>query len=56
MDGSELGIQFQELVAAKDALLMVGPADAPVAGALATSSSNEFDSLIEGVTVSEECR
>ena len=46
VDGSALGIEFQELVAAKDALVMVGPADAPIAGALAVSSSNEFDKLI----------
>jgi flagellar hook-associated protein 2 len=52
IDASQLGLDFQEIVAAQDALMMLGSADAPIAGALAASTSNDFEGLIEGVTVS----
>ncbi|MFV1965560.1 MAG: flagellar filament capping protein FliD, partial [Pirellulaceae bacterium] len=51
-DASQLGLNFQEIVAAQDAVLMLGSADAPIAGVLASSSSNNFEGLIEGVSVS----
>ena len=52
IDASSLDIRFDEVVEAKDSLLMLGSADAPIAAALASSSSNDFESLIDGVTVS----
>jgi flagellar hook-associated protein 2 len=52
IEAQELGLGFQEIVAAQDALLMLGSADAPVAGALAASTSNDFDQLIDGISVS----
>ncbi|MDA1053370.1 MAG: flagellar filament capping protein FliD [Planctomycetota bacterium] len=51
VDASELGIGFQEIVAAQDALVLVGSASSPTAGALAVSSTNEFDSLIDGLKI-----
>jgi flagellar hook-associated protein 2 len=52
LDASGAGIRFQQLVAAQDALLMLGAADAALPGPLATSRSNEFTELIGGLTVS----
>ncbi|MCA9123745.1 MAG: flagellar filament capping protein FliD [Planctomycetaceae bacterium] len=49
VDASALDISFQQTVAAQDALVVVGSADSNAVGALATSSTNDFDDLIEGV-------
>ncbi|MBC8354659.1 MAG: flagellar filament capping protein FliD [Planctomycetes bacterium] len=54
VDASDLGIGFQEIVAAQDALVLVGSADSPSAGALAASATNEFDSLVEGLILNIE--
>ena len=54
VDGSQFNFSFQELVAAKDALLLLGPSDAPIAAALATSSTNEFASVVDGITINIE--
>lgn len=51
IDTSSLGIEFDELVEAKDALLALGPADSSITPALVSSSTNEFDSVIEGITL-----
>lgn len=51
LDASQFGLSFHELSAAQDALLLVGAADAPGAGILATSSSNRFSGVIEGVNL-----
>jgi flagellar hook-associated protein 2 len=49
VDAHTLGISLQEVVAAKDALMLTGTGDASIGGALTSSSSNDFDHLIEGV-------
>lgn len=51
VDASSLGASFQDSVAAQDALLLVGSPDSAVGAALASSSSNEFDDILEGVTL-----
>jgi flagellar hook-associated protein 2 len=51
VDATQVGIGFQETAQAQDALVVLGSPDAEVVGALATSSTNEFDGLIDGVTV-----
>ncbi|HUG69545.1 MAG TPA: flagellar filament capping protein FliD [Pirellulaceae bacterium] len=51
VDASQLEIVFQEIVAAQDALVLVGSANSPTAGALAASSTNEFDSLVDGLKI-----
>ena len=51
IDGSQLGIEFQETVQAADALLVVGSSSSNVTGALARSSTNTFDSIIDGVSL-----
>jgi len=51
VDASALGVGFQEIVAAQDALVLVGSADSSTAGALAASSTNEFDSLVDGLKI-----
>ncbi|NLX54088.1 MAG: flagellar filament capping protein FliD [Planctomycetaceae bacterium] len=49
LDGAELGLTFRELSPARDAVLMVGAADIPGAGILATSSTNRFSKVVEGL-------
>ncbi len=51
LDSSLGDFQFQEIVAPQDALVLIGSANSPGAGLLASSSSNEFEQLIEGVTL-----
>lgn len=51
LDTSELGIEFQQTVRAQDALLLYGDPRAPASGILASSSSNEFDSVLPGATL-----
>lgn len=51
VDASELGVGFQEIAAAQDALVLVGSADSSSAGALATSSTNEFTNLVDGIKI-----
>ena len=51
VDASELGVGFQQIVAAQDALVLVGSASSPTAGALAASSTNEFNSLVDGLRI-----
>ena len=49
IDASQLGIEFQEIASARDAILQIGSADLPGAGILATSSTNDFSHVVEGV-------
>ncbi len=49
LDTSQFGLQFQDIVSAQDAILQVGSADALGAGILATSSSNRFTNVLDGV-------
>ncbi len=51
VDASGLDVRFQELVAAEDALVALGPSDAPIVASVASSASNDFESLIDGVTI-----
>lgn len=51
VDASQLGIGFQETVKAQDALVLVGSADSESPGALASSATNDFNTLIDGITV-----
>ncbi len=52
LDTSQFGLAFSEIVSAQDAILQVGSSAVPGAGILATSSSNQFTSVIDGVTLS----
>ncbi len=49
LDASQFGLSFQEIAAAQDAILQVGSADLPGAGILATSSTNSFSTVVDGV-------
>jgi flagellar hook-associated protein 2 len=49
VDGQAWGVSFHQLTAAQDAVLQIGSADMPGAGILATSSTNDFASVVEGV-------
>jgi flagellar hook-associated protein 2 len=49
LDASQFGLSFQEIVSAQDAVLLVGSSDVAGAGILATSSTNQFSDMIEGV-------
>lgn len=49
IDGSNLNIGFEETAAAQDALLLAGSLDASVPGALISSSTNNFNDVIEGL-------
>jgi flagellar hook-associated protein 2 len=51
VDASSLGASFQESVAAQDALLLVGSADSAAGAALASSATNDFADLLNGVTL-----
>ncbi|HRF00747.1 MAG TPA: flagellar filament capping protein FliD [Pirellulaceae bacterium] len=44
-----LDLEFEEIVRGQDALILVGSADSLGAGILASSSSNVFDQIIDGV-------
>ncbi|MFV2070229.1 MAG: flagellar filament capping protein FliD, partial [Pirellulales bacterium] len=54
IDSGSAGIEFQEVVRGQDALLLVGSANRPGAGVLASSSTNTFDEVLEGVTLNIE--
>lgn len=54
VDGSALNLDFQEIAPAQDALVLLGDPNIPFANALATSSTNTFDDLIDGVSVTVE--
>ncbi|MFW6170443.1 MAG: flagellar filament capping protein FliD [Planctomycetota bacterium] len=49
LDTSELGLDFQQIARARDAVLQTGAADLPGAGVLATSSDNQFSNVVDGV-------
>lgn len=49
IDASQTPLDFQQLVNAQDAAILVGSADSPGAGLLATSSDNRFDAIVDGV-------
>ena len=49
LDASQLGLRFREIAAARDAILQVGSSDVLGAGVLATSSSNRFSNVVDGV-------
>ena len=50
IDGLDLGTRFREVTPASDAVLLVGVSGSS-AGSLAVSSTNSFDELISGVTL-----
>lgn len=50
-DATALGVNFQETVLAQDALVLIGSPNGPTAGALASSQTNDFDDLIDGISV-----
>ncbi|MGE3776944.1 MAG: flagellar filament capping protein FliD [Pirellulaceae bacterium] len=49
VDGTQLGIAFQETVAAQDALLLSGSPDASIVGPLISSPTNDFAEVVDGV-------
>ena len=49
VDGSGAGIDFSEIVAAKDARLVLG--DIALGGIVTSSSTNQFDQIVDGVTL-----
>lgn len=51
VDARSLGLDFQQLVAADDALLLVGDANSPGAGVLAASSNSRFENVLGGATL-----
>jgi len=51
VDASQWQLGFYEIAAAQDAVLQVGSADVPGAGVLATSSTNQFSKVINGVNL-----
>lgn len=51
VDASGWALDFYEIAAAQDAILQVGAADVPGAGALATSSTNTFSRVVNGVNL-----
>ena len=54
ISAGESGLAFQETAAARDALLVLGEQPIPGAGVLISSSTNEFEGVIEGVTLTAE--
>ena len=50
-DTSQVGFSIEETVAARDALLLVGSVETAAAAVLATSSDNQFDDLIAGMSI-----
>ncbi len=51
IDTTQAGFSFQELTKAQDALLVVGAADVPGAGFLVSSTTNSFDNVLSGTTL-----
>lgn len=51
LDVSGTNLNFEEAVAARDAMILVGSDQASGAGVLATSSTNQFDEVIEGLSL-----
>jgi flagellar hook-associated protein 2 len=51
LDAADLGFSFQEITAARDAVVLLGSASSPGAGILAASSQNKFDTVIDGVSL-----
>lgn len=51
LDAEGIGIAFEEVVRGRDALMLVGSADSVGAGVLASSSTNEFAEVVDGVTL-----
>jgi flagellar hook-associated protein 2 len=49
LDTSGFGLGLRQITKAQDAVLQIGTADLPGAGILATSGSNEFSSLVDGL-------
>jgi len=52
VDATQFSLSFQEIVRAQDALLLVGDAESVGAGILTASSSNTFENVLEGVSLS----
>lgn len=51
VDASRLGLDFQEVVAAQDALVLLGDPASAATGILASSTTNQFKSLLPGATI-----
>ncbi len=51
VDTDSAGFAMHEVVAAQDALLLYGSAESTGAGILVASSSNHFDGMIDGITL-----
>ena len=51
VDARSWGKRFHEVAPADDAVVIVGSANSTVAGAIAVSSNNDFERLVEGVTL-----
>lgn len=51
LDAQGVGISFEEVVRGRDALMLVGSPDSVGAGVLASSSTNEFTEVVDGVTL-----
>ena len=49
VDMSQLGVSFEQVAAAQDAMLLVGSPGGAGSGVLISSTSNSFDGLIEGI-------
>ncbi len=49
LDAGSSGFEFRETSSARDALLIVGAGDTPGSGVLVSSSTNDFDEVINGV-------
>jgi len=51
VDGGGVGLEFTELAAAQDAALLVGSLDSVGAGLLVTTATNDFEQVLDGVTL-----
>ena len=51
VDMSQLGISYDQVAAAQDALLLVGSPGGTGSGGMISSTSNSFDGLIEGINL-----
>lgn len=51
VDATSLDLGFEELVAAQDALLLIGDPNSLGAGVLAVSGNNRFDRVLDGATL-----
>ncbi len=49
LDTSQFGLQFHNIAAAQDAILQIGSADGAGAGILATSGTNQFSNVVDGL-------